>query len=377
MSWNIYHSQSEQYASQAELAHRHGDEGVATDLYRRAAEAEVRALESLDHSKVRTLGVTAVSAVSLWFKAQKYEQAQVVAFKWLGKGILPPFAIDALRDLLQAIWNEEARREVGVEFAKGEVLVSVSGGEVVRGGALLGVILRKVDEFSSLFYRTIEMMLKMLPSERGEPPSISESSPSGDAEYVALREEILRRLELQYQGVTLALLSTGTLITVALQVQSSSALLVYPILALFLFTAWANNGALIDQISIYIRDNYESVGNWRTQTRPSDQKNLKTGAGTRIGWEHHVWGKRATTKVYLGFGFHGVIEPVATVGIFLSTQVLTLILAYLNYKATTTEKVLFAFSIFAVILTVILILIRIIEWRSMSGQRSHDVTQGS
>ena len=74
MSWAIHHSQSEELASQAEVTLKKGDRESARDLYRRAAEAEERALEALDPSKTRTLGITVVSATSLWCKAEELQQ---------------------------------------------------------------------------------------------------------------------------------------------------------------------------------------------------------------------------------------------------------------------------------------------------------------
>ncbi|MBE9014234.1 hypothetical protein IQ250_29010, partial [Pseudanabaenaceae cyanobacterium LEGE 13415] len=52
-------------------------------FYRFAAECEVRALEALDVTKTRTLGVIVVSAVSLWFKAEEFDIAERLAYRWL------------------------------------------------------------------------------------------------------------------------------------------------------------------------------------------------------------------------------------------------------------------------------------------------------
>lgn len=171
MSWVIHHSKSEEYASQAEAALKQGDAESATKLYQRAAEEEVTALTKLDTSKVRTLGITTVSAASLWFKAHNLRQAERVAFQWLATDFLPDFAIDQLQTILQSIWNEKIYQQSGIEFMKGEVLVSVGGGEVVTGGAPLHLILRKVDEVRNFFYRTIEMLLNLPFRRRGAPNS--------------------------------------------------------------------------------------------------------------------------------------------------------------------------------------------------------------
>jgi hypothetical protein len=169
MSWTMNHSQSEQYASLAELAVRQGDADRAVALYKLAAEAEVRALVDLDKSKKRTLGITAVSAASLWYKAHESIKAQTVAHQWLATGELPSFAIEQLQSLLQTIWSDIAYEKVGVKFTKGEVLVSLSGGEVVVGGAPLDLILRKVDEVRGFFYRTVELLLNIPLRKRGAP----------------------------------------------------------------------------------------------------------------------------------------------------------------------------------------------------------------
>jgi len=171
MSWIIHHSKSEEYSSQAEAALKQGDAESATKLYQRAAEEETTSLTKLDTSKVRTLGITTVSAASLWFKAHNLRQAERVAFQWLATDFLPDFAIDQLQTILQSIWNEKIYQQSGIEFMKGEVLVSVGGGEVVTGGAPLHLILRKVDEVRNFFYRTIEMLLNLPFRKHGSPSS--------------------------------------------------------------------------------------------------------------------------------------------------------------------------------------------------------------
>ena len=103
MSWAIHHSQSEELASQAEVSLRKGDRESARDLYRLSAEAEEHALEALDSSKTRTLGITVVSATSLWLKAEALQQAECMACRWLASGLLPAFATAQLQELLQTM----------------------------------------------------------------------------------------------------------------------------------------------------------------------------------------------------------------------------------------------------------------------------------
>ena len=111
----MHHTRSEGYASQAEELYRQHKNGRAAELYHLAAEAEVNALENLDPNKTRTIGITAVSAASLYFKAQQFLMARKIAHKWLATGLLPPFAIEQLEEILQAIRYEESRVNSGIQ----------------------------------------------------------------------------------------------------------------------------------------------------------------------------------------------------------------------------------------------------------------------
>ena len=158
MTWAELHAESERFAIEAELALRARNAGQALSLYKQAAAIERRALDLLDVSKVRTRGVTAVSAVALWYKAEEYVSAEQLAHSMLADPHMPDFARDDLRNLVQAIWTESAKQEAGVTFVPGQVMVSVKGGEVVTGGAPLDLIVDKVQTIQSMFYRTIEFV---------------------------------------------------------------------------------------------------------------------------------------------------------------------------------------------------------------------------
>ncbi|MDG2989935.1 hypothetical protein L3556_03150 [Candidatus Synechococcus calcipolaris G9] len=169
MSWLLHHTRSEEYVSQAEQFSRQREINRAVELYRLAAEAETRALDNLDVSKARTIGITAVSAVSLYYRAKEFALAKRIAHKWLATEFLPSFAIDDLEDLLQVIRYEESRAKSGIQFIEGEVLVSVSGGEILYGAAPLELILHKVERIRSIFYRTTEFLLEKPHRTRGLP----------------------------------------------------------------------------------------------------------------------------------------------------------------------------------------------------------------
>lgn len=158
MTWAELHTESERLAIEAQLTLKARSTERAIDLYKQAAEIEQRALEQIDVSKVRTRGVTAVSAVALWFKAGVYERAEQLAYLMLADSHMPDFARVDLRDLVQAIWTESSKKKAGVTFIPGQVMVSVKGGEVVTGGAPLDLIVDKVQTIQSMFYRTIEFL---------------------------------------------------------------------------------------------------------------------------------------------------------------------------------------------------------------------------
>lgn len=170
MSWADLHEKSEHLAAEAQAAALQSPER-AKELYGEAARLEVEALTSLSPMKLRTLGITAISAVALWFKAKRFEEAQKLAYRLLGNGSLPPFAVDQLRGLLQSIWSEQVRQSAGFKFTEGALLVSVSGGQSVTGGAPLALIVSKVEGIQSLFFRTVEFLQKRPHRKRGVAPA--------------------------------------------------------------------------------------------------------------------------------------------------------------------------------------------------------------
>jgi hypothetical protein len=138
MTWIEFHTASETAAIQAEEAFRGGDAVNAKRLYETAAESEQRALAAVDSAKARTRGITAVSAVALWYKAADFERAEQLAYSMLADPLIPDFARVELRGLVQAIWTEVSKQAANVSFLPGQVLVSVKGGDVITGGGSRG-----------------------------------------------------------------------------------------------------------------------------------------------------------------------------------------------------------------------------------------------
>lgn len=106
MTWAELHGQSETLAADAELASRAGDSERAKLLYAQAAEWEEQALGTVESSKSRTLGITAVSAVALWNKAQRFDKAEHLTAEYFGR--VPPFAQDQLGELSAGLRKRSA-----------------------------------------------------------------------------------------------------------------------------------------------------------------------------------------------------------------------------------------------------------------------------
>ncbi len=170
MNWSRHHDESERLAQQAHFSLRAGDLVQAGRCFEQAAIEEEKALGYLSPEKPRTYGITAVSVVSLMLKSGALETAERLAHKVSAPDYLPPFARDQIRTILQTIWNKQAQKEAGITFAPNQLLVSVKGGEVVRGGAPLELIVEKVQEVSSLIYRTVEYLSKKPLRKRGRAP---------------------------------------------------------------------------------------------------------------------------------------------------------------------------------------------------------------
>jgi len=170
MSWSDLHARSEQLAEAAHNAMRSDDLQRAAELFAEAARAEISALSEVGSDRPRTFGITAVSAVALLYKAGELQAAERLAHETAARSFLPVFAAEELRSLLQTIWNEAVQREAGVSFAPGQVLVSVKGGDTVRGGAPLDLIVEKAQAVQSMFYRAVEYV-QNLPLRKKGPPS--------------------------------------------------------------------------------------------------------------------------------------------------------------------------------------------------------------
>jgi hypothetical protein len=171
VTWAEYHSASQSIAQTAARALRDGESAAAEVRYREAAQLEEKAIRELDRSKVKTIGITAISAIALFVKGKQLQEAERLAFEVMSWPEVPHFAGQQIRDLLSAIWSERARNSADLKFLPGQVMVSVRGGQVVAGGAPLDLIVEKVQTIRAMFVRTTEMLLSRPHRTRGNAPS--------------------------------------------------------------------------------------------------------------------------------------------------------------------------------------------------------------
>jgi hypothetical protein len=143
MSWSSYHTESERLAIAAELSARNSDATRASELYRLAAESEARALAEVRPDQQRTLGITVVSAVALYYKGGAYETARNLAQQWLGKSSLPTFAIHQLKEIFSDQITQQLYEdyELARKQAKAQYFLSLTVSVASTLTILVGVCL--------------------------------------------------------------------------------------------------------------------------------------------------------------------------------------------------------------------------------------------
>lgn len=192
----------------------------------------------------------------------------------------------------------------------------------------------------------------------------SEVSQQVLAEYTALRNEIIKRIEMRQQLLTFTLVGAGTLMTLgATEGRAAEVLLIYPILAFFLALGWTHNDVRIGELGGYLKEHVEQ----KLQT-------MKTGksvtAPKGIWWEHYVTElkKRQATQAKRKKVWSAIISlprrivlkatEVAASGVFFCTQILALIIVFQKWPFSIPQTILLFFDAAAIILTIRLLRLR-------------------
>ena len=148
-----------------------------------------------------------------------------------------------------------------------------------------------------------------------------------ELEYTVLRDEILRRIELRQQILSLTLTIAGVFLGIG--VANGPVAFVYPPLAIFLAIAWVQNDGRLQEAAGYIRNHLEKV-------IPG------------LGWEQHLERKRLSDarrgKLRTTLLSHG--------GTFLFTQLIAIAIGLLKFSFSAGEWILLGGSVVSVVLVI-------------------------
>lgn len=185
------------------------------------------------------------------------------------------------------------------------------------------------------------------------------------AEYNSLRMEIVKRVEIQHQLISLALIAPGTILAIGVQTQKGLLVLLYPVFAMFLSAAWSHNGRRVGTIGTYL-----------------DQKIQAFNALHIMRWEHYF--RTLTAK-----GQMGKLNFFASQGIFVGTELLAVLVGISLAPPNTLVQALFGGAPFrnadvqlGVVLLVSLAsiavtIIILLPWRSSRLPDVHAITTGA
>jgi hypothetical protein len=138
---------------------------------------------------------------------------------------------------------------------------------------------------------------------------------SRDFEYASLREEILKRIESRQQTLSVALTLAGAFLGLGWNA-GTVVLLLYPLIALLLAIAWAQNEVFIKQISAYIRDQLE-------------------GGDSGLGWQTYSMQRGSELRI-MGWP----IEILAIGGVFVLTQLMAIGLGTYRFEGGSIQWIL-------------------------------------
>lgn len=206
------------------------------------------------------------------------------------------------------------------------------------------------------------------------------------AEYGALRNEILKRIEMRHQLLGVLMLAFGTLLTLGVTTGIVEVILIYPLLALAFAFAWMHNDVRIKELADYISTHVEDTlgrgthpcGIWwehyitglRGEPFHSHGSQHKHGKAPESGSNQTLTSEQAGLSLWSAFvrwGNRQVLKAteVSTVGIIGFTQFLAVLVALPRMKLASqgfllsvTRVLLLLFDVAAILLSVFLVRIR-------------------
>lgn len=166
----------------------------------------------------------------------------------------------------------------------------------------------------------------MLPdNESSHPRPILDGDAFALAEYSALRDEILKRIDLQQQILSITFVAASLMLSLGAQyVGRPIILLLYPILAWFLAAGWVQHNLRVQRASPYLQEEIET--------------RVKGG-----GWERHRVSQTQHSKYSASAAFAR--------GAFVVTQLTAVLLAVPRCTFTMDEIILLILSVLSILVT--------------------------
>lgn len=150
------------------------------------------------------------------------------------------------------------------------------------------------------------------------------------AEYNALKNEALKRIEIDHQLISISLITLTIILIAGFLTQSASIIFIYPILSLLLATIWTLNETGSREISIYIKDRIES----------------RVGV-TNIGWQHF--------KSSLPIGGYREMSLLGYRAVFIVSESLAILVGISVAKFNISENILLIVDSLSLILSVLIL----------------------
>lgn len=129
--------------------------------------------------------------------------------------------------------------------------------------------------------------------------------PPLDLEYNTLRGEILKRIDLRQQMVSIALTVAGIFLGVG--VNNGTVALIYPPLAVFLAVSWAQNDLRAKDVATYIRERLEPPLGLSYEHWVQDRREATNSRGWRLTILAHGGIFIFTQLMALGVGLLGLL----------------------------------------------------------------------
>ena len=163
---NDLHARAMEHAEQAFVARLRGETGLALELFGKALECEVAAIESLPEYSEPTYSILHRSAATLALDCDDVRTAERMAAQALAK-TPPEETAQELRDLLEQIHFRRHLELRGIELSDDELQMNLTGPAVGFGLVNSSEFLARVGDSSRLLHRIVERKKKKPFRERG------------------------------------------------------------------------------------------------------------------------------------------------------------------------------------------------------------------